>query len=436
MEARSGVTDRVISLGVKSKMMEIEVAVVGGGPAGLGAAIAARKAGANNVVVFERAEALGGVLHQCVHNGFGLQYYEDDLTGPEYAHRLVEEAREEGVEYLLDTMVLSLDADRRLKAANRWQGLIEVQAGAVVLAMGCRERTRMAIGTPGMRPAGVYTAGVAQRLVNVEGYLPGEEVVVLGSGDIGMIMARRLTLEGVQVRAVLEILPYPGGLIRNEVQCLEDFGIPLLLSHTVTLVHGKDRVTGLTVSQVDEQFRPIAGTEQEMSCDTLLLSVGLIPENELSRMAGVPLDPVTGGAIVSESRETMVPGIFACGNVLHVHDLVDNASVEAEIAGKSAVAYAQQGAVGPENVITVRAGDNVQYVVPHQVDLDASEDKVTLWLRVTKPVSESVITLGREKKRLRYGRPSEMVTFKVDRDVISELAKRGEELQVHCEEPD
>jgi len=400
---------------------EVDVAVIGGGPAGLGAAIAARKAGADRVVVFERAEVLGGVLHQCIHNGFGLHHFGEDLTGPEYAHRLIEESRAVGVDSLLNTMVLSLGADRRVKAVNE-RGLIDVQAGAVVLAMGCRERTAGAIGLPGTRPAGVYTAGVAQRLVNVEGYLPGEEVVILGSGDIGMIMARRLTLEGAQVKAMLEILPYPGGLIRNEVQCLRDFDIPLSLSHTVTCIHGRDRVTGVTIARVDEQFQPIEGTEREIACDTLLLSVGLIPENELSRMAGVPLDPVTGGALVSESRETMIAGIFACGNVLHVHDLVDNASLEAEMTGKNAALSARGERVTSGDTVHVRAGRNVRYVIPHQVDLEGDEDRVRLWLRVTQPVANSVITLGQVRKRIPYGRPSEMITFRVKRSVLREIA--------------
>ena len=409
-----------------------DVAVIGGGPAGLSAAIAARKGGAERVVIFERAEALGGVLHQCVHNGFGLHHFREDLTGPEYAHRLVQEAREIGVEFLLETMVLNVGADRALTAGNR-RGLIQARTGAVVLAMGCRERTAGAIGIPGLRPAGVYTAGVAQRLVNIEGYLPGTEVVILGSGDIGMIMARRLTLEGAHVKAVLEILPYPSGLIRNEVQCLRDYDIPLLLSHTVTFIHGRDRISGVTFSRVDECLRPVPGTEQEMDCDTLLLSVGLIPENELSRLAGVPLDPVTGGAVVNERRETMVPGIFACGNVLHVHDLVDNASVEADMAGHSAAAYARGEAAPTGRTIPVRAGANVRYVVPHQVEVDAPGDELTLWLRVAQPVSDAVLKLGRRRRRLPYGRPSEMITLKVKRSDVREEAGRAGELTVSCE---
>lgn len=411
---------------------EPEVAVIGGGPAGLGAALAAKNAGAERVLVFERAEALGGVLHQCVHNGFGLHYYKEDLTGPEYAHRLIEDARAAGIEFLTDTMVLGLGEDRTLRAVNK-NGVIEAKAGAVVLAMGCRERTAGAIGFPGMRPAGVYTAGVAQRLVNIEGYLPGREVVILGSGDIGMIMARRLTLEGAKVKAVFEILPYPSGLIRNEVQCLRDYGIPLHLSHTVSFIHGKDRVTGVTVSRVDERLRPIQGTEQYVSCDTLLLSVGLIPENELSRMAGVPLDPVTGGAIVDETRETLVPGVFACGNVLHVHDLVDNATVEASIAGASAAAYARKAPSARGREVTVKAHDNVRYVVPHKLDPQGATDKATLWLRVTRPMTEVVLKVGRKSKKLPFVRPSEMITYELSREEIREAATQGKDLTVGCD---
>jgi NADPH-dependent 2,4-dienoyl-CoA reductase/sulfur reductase-like enzyme len=409
---------------------EIDVAVIGGGPAGLSAAIAARRAGAERVVVFERAEALGGVLHQCVHNGFGLHYFGEDLTGPEYAHRLIQEAQAAGVECLRETMVLSLGADRRMTAANR-RGLLRSRPGAVILAMGCRERTAGAIGIPGMRPAGVLTAGVAQRLVNVEGYLPGNEVVILGSGDIGMIMARRLTLEGARVKAVLEILPYPNGLVRNEVQCLRDFGIPLLLSHTVTFVHGRDRVTGVTYSRVDDRLCPISGSEQHLACDTLLLSVGLIPENELSRIAGVELDPVTGGAIVGEDRTTTAPGVFACGNVLHVHDLVDNASVEAEIAGTHAAAFARGRAAPARRALRLTPGRNVRYVVPHHVDPEAG-GPLTLCLRVSRPFEGAVLRYGARSKRIRYCRPSEMITLQVSRR-DREVWAQESEVVIDCE---
>jgi NADPH-dependent 2,4-dienoyl-CoA reductase/sulfur reductase-like enzyme len=409
-----------------------EVSVIGGGPAGLAAAIAARKAGAEKVVVFERAEVLGGVLHQCIHNGFGLHYFKDDLTGPEYAHRLIEEAAALGVEFLTDTMVLDIGRDRTVTAVNK-RGVVEAESGAVILSMGCRERTAGAIGLPGLRPAGVYTAGVAQRLVNIEGYLPGREVVILGSGDIGMIMARRLTLEGAKVKAVYELLPYPSGLVRNEVQCLQDYGIPLHLSHTVSFIHGKDRVEGVTVSQVDQSFHPIEGTARDIPCDTLLLSVGLIPENELSRMAGIDLDPVTTGAIVSQTRETSVPGVFACGNVLHVHDLADNASLEAEVAGASAARYARGGLPGARSHLATRAGANVRYVVPQKIDPAVAEEKTTFWLRVTKPMDDLILKGGSKKRKVPFARPSEMLSFTLTKQDIAGLAERGEDLVVDCE---
>jgi len=409
-----------------------DVAVIGGGPAGLAAAIAARRAGAEKVLIFERAEVLGGVLYQCIHNGFGLHYFDEDLSGPEYAHRLIEEARAIGVESLTETMVVDIDARRTVTAVNR-RGVVEADSGAVVLAMGCRERTAGAIGLPGHRPAGVYTAGVAQRLVNIEGYLPGREVVILGSGDIGMIMARRLTIEGARVTAVYEILPYPSGLVRNEVQCLADYGIPLHLSHTVSFIHGKDRVEGVTVSRVDENFRPVEGTEEDVPCDTLLLSVGLIPENELTRMAGAEIDPVTNGAVVSQSRETSISGIFACGNVLHVHDLADNASSEAEVAG-AAAARCARGDTRPETRrhLRVKAGANVRYVVPQRVDLDAMEGDIRFWLRVTRPLEGLVLSAGLKKRKLPFARPSEMVSFTLTGEDIAGIARQGEELVCEC----
>lgn len=395
------------------------------------AAISAKRAGLERVVVLERAETLGGVLHQCVHNGFGLHYYGEDLTGPEYAHRLIEEARFQGVEFFTDTMVLSLSGDRGIRASSK-TGLLELEPGAVVLGMGCRERTRGAIRIPGLRPSGVYTAGVAQRLVNIEGYLPGGEVVILGSGDIGMIMARRLTLEGARVKAVLEVLPYVSGLIRNQVQCLEDYGIPLWLSHTVTFVHGIERVSGVTVSQVDEGLKPVPGTDRFIECDTLLLSVGLIPENELSRVAGVAIDPLTGGPLVDERRQTSIPGVFACGNVLHVHDLVDNASVEAQIAGQNAAAFAGCSMDGSSGCLEVKAGRNVRYVVPQKVYPNGT-DEVAFWLRVTRPMTKVVFQVGGANLRLPFVRPSEMVTLRVSRDEIRALRARGSGVTIDCE---
>ncbi|HHV62331.1 MAG TPA: FAD-dependent oxidoreductase [Firmicutes bacterium] len=324
-----------------------DVAIIGGGPAGLAAAIGACNAGVDpdRVFILERGERLGGILPQCIHHGFGLHRFKEELTGPEYADRFIREVERLGVKVLLNTMVIELGADRRITAVNDSQGLISFRPRAVVLAMGCRERTRAQIRIPGTRPAGVFTAGTAQRLVNIEGYLPGRRAVIIGSGDIGLIMARRLTIEGVEVAGVFEILPYPGGLARNVVQCLEDFGIPLYLSHTVVEIHGRDRVTGVTVARVDSSGDAVPGSESHVECDTVLLSVGLIPENELSRMAGVEIDPLTGGPVVTESFETSVSGIFACGNVLHVNDLVDNVSDEGERAGRQAGLYAT-GTIG------------------------------------------------------------------------------------------
>ncbi len=306
--------------------------IIGGGPAGLAAAVAAYDQGAGEILILERDRELEGILNQCIHNGFGLHTFKEELTGPEYAGRFIRQVEERKIPYLLNTMVLDISRDKVVTAMNRQEGMFQIQAGAVVLAMGCRERSRGALNIPGYRPAGIYSAGTAQRLVNMEGYLPGREVVILGSGDIGLIMARRMTLEGAKVKVVAELMPYSGGLKRNIVQCLDDFGIPLKLSHTVVDIQGKERVEGVTLARVDDQRRPIPGTEEQYSCDTLLLSVGLLPENELSRSAGVDLSPVTGGPVVNESLETNIPGVFACGNVLHVHDLVDFVSQEAALA--------------------------------------------------------------------------------------------------------
>ena len=323
-------------------MQTYDIVIVGGGPAGLAAALAARENGVADILILEREDRLGGILNQCIHNGFGLHTFQEELTGPEYAVRYIEKVEELQIPYKLQTMVLNIMPDKRVAAMNREDGLFEVQAKAVILAMGCRERPRGALNIPGFRPAGIYTAGTAQRLVNIEGFLPGRKIVILGSGDIGLIMARRLTLEGARVQAVVEILPKSGGLQRNIVQCLEDFDIPLLLRHTVVDIKGRERVSGVTVSAVDEQGKPIPGTGQEYDCDTLLLSVGLIPENELTRELGARMDPATHGPVVNEKLETTIPGVFACGNVLHVHGLVDSVSEEAEEAGKNATVYIKQ----------------------------------------------------------------------------------------------
>lgn len=323
-------------------MQTYDIVIVGGGPAGLAAALAARENGVADILILEREDRLGGILNQCIHNGFGLHTFQEELTGPEYAARYIEKVEELQIPYKLQTMVLNIMSDKRVAAMNREDGLFEVQAKAVILAMGCRERPRGALNIPGFRPAGIYTAGTAQRLVNIEGFLPGRKIVILGSGDIGLIMARRLTLEGARVQAVVEILPKSGGLQRNIVQCLEDFDIPLLLRHTVVDIKGRERVSGVTVSAVDEQGKPIPGTGQEYDCDTLLLSVGLIPENELTRELGARMDPATHGPVVNEKLETTIPGVFACGNVLHVHGLVDSVSEEAAEAGKNAAVSIKQ----------------------------------------------------------------------------------------------
>ena len=361
---------------------QFDVVIIGGGPAGLAAALEARKeAPEAKIVILERDRALGGILQQCIHNGFGLHFFGEELTGPEYVERFIRKLEGTGIEVWLDTMVLEISAEREVTCVSAERGLTTLQAGAVVLAMGCRERPRGALGIPGTRPAGVYTAGTAQRLTNMDGYLPGKRVVILGSGDIGLIMARRMTWEGAKVELVAEIMPYSSGLKRNIVQCLEDNGIPLLFNHTVTRVHGHERVEGVTISEVDPATRlPLRGSARFVPCDTLLLSVGLIPENELSKGAGVVIDPITGGAVVDERRQTSVPGIFACGNVLHVHDLVDNVSVEAAIAGAAAAQYALRGGSAIAER-AVRAERGVRYVVPQRISAGAA-GKLDLYFRV------------------------------------------------------
>lgn len=359
-----------------------DLVIIGGGPAGMAAAVAAYDAGCTDVVILEREPDIGGILRQCIHAGFGLHKLGRELTGPEYADVYRQKVLERGIKVYYETTVTALTPEKRLTAQNR-EGLLKLEAGAVILAMGCRERSRGALNIPGDRPAGVYSAGTAQKLLNCEGYQVGREVVILGSGDIGLIMARRLTLEGAKVKAVCELLPYSGGLTRNIVQCLEDFEIPLYLSTTVCEIHGKKRVEGVTVAQVDAQRRPIPETKRYIPCDTLLLSVGLIPENELTRAAGIPIDPVTNGALVDEVCQTRVEGIFACGNVLQVHDLVDYVSGEAERAGLGAAAYLG-GKADCGTSVAVRPGYGVRYVLPQHVHTDAQED-VSLFLRVTQP---------------------------------------------------
>lgn len=355
-------------------MEERQIVIIGGGPAGLSAAVAAKNAGADDILIIERDERLGGILNQCIHNGFGLHTFKEELTGPEYAKRYIDQVIDLGIDYLLNTMVVDIDDKRQVTYMNREEGLVTIKADAVILAMGCRERPRGALNIPGYRPAGIYTAGTAQRLVNMEGYMPGRKVVILGSGDIGLIMARRMTLEGAEVKVVAEIMPFSGGLKRNIVQCLDDFDIPLKLNHTVVDIRGRERVEGVTIAEVDENRKPIPGTEEDYDCDTLLLSVGLIPENELSEKIGVPLDPVTHGPIINETFETRVPGVFACGNVLHVHDLVDFVSEEAAKAGENAVAFVKANYYKPNRQqIDILAGEGVGYTVPQTIAQNIDE---------------------------------------------------------------
>ena len=363
-------------------MNAYDLVIVGGGPAGLAAAVAARDNGIESILIIERDRELGGILNQCIHNGFGLHTFKEELTGPEYAARFAAQVLERGIEYKLNTMVMDITADKKVTAMNREDGLFEIQAKAVILAMGCRERSRGALNIPGYRPAGIYSAGTAQRLVNMEGFMPGKKVVILGSGDIGLIMARRMTLEGAKVEVVAELMPYSGGLKRNIVQCLDDFGIPLKLSHTVVDIEGKERVEAVTIAEVGPDRKPIQGTEIRYQCDTLLLSCGLLPENELSRSAGVELSPITSGPIVNDSLETSIDGVFACGNVLHVHDLVDYVSQEATNAGKNAANYIKNGKNADAKSVEIVPEGGVRYTVPKFVRPTEMEDNLTVRFRV------------------------------------------------------
>ena len=361
-------------------MKNYDLVIIGGGPAGLAAAVAARDAGIREILILERDNELGGILNQCIHNGFGLHTFKEELTGPEYASRFIDQVKERKIEYKLNTMVLDLAQDKTVTAMNREDGLFTLQPKAVILTMGCRERPRGALNIPGTRPAGIYTAGTAQRLVNMEGYLPGRKVVILGSGDIGLIMARRMTLEGAKVQVVAELMPYSGGLKRNIAQCLDDFGIPLKLSHTVVDIQGRQRLEGVTIAAV-ENGKPVPGTEEHYECDTLLLSCGLIPENELSRGAGVEINPVTNGPRVNESLETSIPGVFAAGNVLHVHDLVDYVSEEATAAGRHAADYIQGKIAEEGRTLPIACQDGVRYTVPGSLRTGALDPEGTMTLR-------------------------------------------------------
>ena len=402
-------------------MERCELVIIGGGPAGLAAAVAARERGVEDILILERERELGGILNQCIHAGFGLHTFQEELTGPEYAGRYVRQVRELGIPFLLDTMVLELSADRVVTAVSRERGLFQLQAGAVILAMGCRERARGSLNIPGFRPAGIYSAGTAQRLVNREGLLPGREVVILGSGDIGLIMARRMTLEGAHVQAVAELMPYSGGLKRNIVQCLDDFGIPLLLSHTVVDIQGRERVSGVTLAQVDANRRPIPGTEKRYDCDTLLLSVGLVPENELSRGAGVDLSPVTNGPVVDESLETSVPSVFACGNVLHVHDLVDFVSQEAAHAGRAAARYLRRETRRGGRTVRLAAGRGVRYTVPAVIDPERMDDELTVRFRVSDVYKNAAVLVTADSGEILWRRkrmilaPGEMEEVRLKR---------------------
>jgi NADPH-dependent 2,4-dienoyl-CoA reductase/sulfur reductase-like enzyme len=409
---------------------EYDVVVIGSGPGGLAAAIAAKKNGADRVLVIERDIELGGILLQCIHNGFGVEIFKEDLPGPSYAQRFIKQAQDLKVDALLDSMVLEATSERKIFVSSQKNSIQELQAKALVFAMGCRERTRAQVRLPGSRPAGVYTAGTAQRWVNVEGFMPGRQIVILGSGDIGMIMARRLTFEGAKVERVLEIMPYLSGLTRNYVQCLQDYNIPLLLRHTVKRIIGRQRVEAIESVEVDDQWQPISGSEETIPCDTLLLSVGLIPENELSRQAGVLLDPVTGGPFVDSRFQTNIPGVFAAGNVVHVYDLVDWVTEAGYEAGKNAALFAQGKLSKPSQMVQVIAGENVRYVVPHTFDPNClDEGKIALQMRVRLPIESPVwveaVAGGHSVSRraLPYARPGEMVTLNLKPETSDEIRK-------------
>ncbi len=405
-------------------MKQYDLVIVGGGPAGLAAAIAAKDHGIESILIIERDKELGGILNQCIHNGFGLHTFKEELTGPEYASRFIDQVLERNIKYKLNTMVMEISADKKVLAMNREEGLFEIEAKSIILAMGCRERSRGALNIPGYRPGGIYSAGTAQRLVNMEGYMPGKEVVILGSGDIGLIMARRMTLEGAKVKVVAELMPYSGGLKRNIVQCLDDFDIPLKLSHTVVDIEGKNRVEAVTIAEVGPDRKPIPGTEERYTCDTLLLSCGLIPENELSQSAGVNLNPVTSGPIVADNLETSVDGIFACGNVLHVHDLVDYVSQEAASAGMNAALYIKNGSVSNAKTVEICPEGGVRYTVPKFIRPEQMEENLTVRFRVGNVYKDHAIAtyFGEElvnKRKRQVMAPGEMEQITLNKEKIA-----------------
>ena len=409
-------------------MENVQLAVVGGGPAGMAAALRAVECGVKDVVILERAETLGGILEQCIHTGFGLHYFGEELSGPEYAARFIELVEKTDITVKTDTMVTDISPDRVVTAVNKKDGLIKLKAGAVVLAMGCRERPRGALEIAGTRPAGIMTAGTAQRYVNIDGKMPGKNVVILGSGDIGLIMARRMTLEGAKVKVVCELMPYSGGLNRNIVQCLNDFNIPLRLSTTVVETHGKERLEGVTIAQVDEKLRPIDSTREYIPCDTLMLSVGLIPENELTKSVGVPLDRVTNGAVVDEMRQTEMPGVFACGNVLHVHDLVDYVTLEAQLAGEGAAKFILNGEAAACYVAS-QPGNGVRYIVPQRVNV-LHEGDVKLYFRVGRVFKNARVVLEIDgetvssKKKVKVA-PGEMEDVVIPADRLARMTENS-----------